>query len=239
MPAATPPKPGRPVIAVPATRPRCSRHAIRRRSARRSRPWPTPSPGAPRPRPRCAAGWRGRRAEPPWPRRPRSGFGPLRPVWSGPAPESAPSALRAYEQALRGKLLPELGHLRLSSLTRPWVQDVVDRLLAEGRSPSTVRNAVLPLRAIYRRAVARAEVFVNPTLGPAGRADRAEEPGRAAAGPAERDAAGRARPPSPQHRALGRSAHLRQDRRGRVHGRGGEARPASVAGGPGGISRAP
>jgi integrase len=76
-----------------------------------------------------------------------------------------PSALRAYEGALRGKLLPELGHLRLSSITRPGVQDVVDRLVAEGRSASTVRNAVLPLRAVYRRALARAEVFVNPTLG--------------------------------------------------------------------------
>ncbi len=29
-----------------------------------------------------------------------------------------PSALRAYEQVLRARVLPELGHLRLSSLTR-------------------------------------------------------------------------------------------------------------------------
>jgi integrase len=90
-----------------------------------------------------------------------------------------PSALRAYEGAHRAKLLPELGHRRLSSITRACVQDVVDRLLAEGRSASTVRNAVLPLRAIYRRALARAEVFVNPTLGlalPAVRGARAGRP---------------------------------------------------------------
>ena len=75
-----------------------------------------------------------------------------------------PSALRSYEQALRAKLLPELGHLRLSAISRNAVQDLADRLVAEGGAPSTVRNAILPLRAIYRRALAREEVAFNPTL---------------------------------------------------------------------------
>ncbi|MGI8462043.1 MAG: hypothetical protein ACR2OC_10470 [Solirubrobacterales bacterium] len=96
-----------------------------------------------------------------------------------------PSALRAYEQALRTKVLPELGHLRLSALTRSAVQDLVDSLVASGRSPSTVRNAILPLRAIYRRALMRADVLVNPTLGLAlpaqrGRRDRIAAPAEAA-----------------------------------------------------------
>jgi integrase len=95
-----------------------------------------------------------------------------------------PSALRAYEQALRTKVLPELGHLRLSSITRSAVQDLVDSLIASGRSPSTVRNAILPLRAIYRRALTRADVLVNPTLGLAlpaqrGRRERIADPGEA------------------------------------------------------------
>jgi integrase len=76
-----------------------------------------------------------------------------------------PSALRAYEQALRGKLLPELGKMRLSSITRGDVQDLADALVAEGLSASTVRNSLLPLRAVYRRALARQELFVNPTRG--------------------------------------------------------------------------
>jgi integrase len=58
-----------------------------------------------------------------------------------------------------------VGHLRLSSLSRNLIQDLVDRLVAEGLSASSVRNTVLPLRAIYRRAVSRSEVLVNPTLG--------------------------------------------------------------------------
>ena len=76
-----------------------------------------------------------------------------------------PSALRAYEQVLRARVLPELGQLRLSSLTRNLLQDLVERLIAQGLSPSSIRNTVLPLRAIYRRALQRSEVLVNPTLG--------------------------------------------------------------------------
>ncbi len=97
-----------------------------------------------------------------------------------------PSALRAYEQALRRKVLPALGNLKLSAVTRNLVQDVVDRLVAEGASASTTRNAVLPLRAIYRRALARSEVHLNPTEGLAlpavrGRRDRVARPQEARA----------------------------------------------------------
>src|SRR5436190_1414650 len=74
-----------------------------------------------------------------------------------------PSALRSYEQVLRATVLPELGHLRLSSVTRNVLQDLIDEMVGAGRSPSTVRNTILPLRAIYRRALARSEVLVNPT----------------------------------------------------------------------------
>ena len=69
-----------------------------------------------------------------------------------------PSALRSYEEALRTKVLPELGNLRLSSVDRVAIQDLVDRLTARGLAPSTVRNSILPLRAIFRRAVARSQV---------------------------------------------------------------------------------
>jgi hypothetical protein len=76
-----------------------------------------------------------------------------------------PSALRTYESALRVHVLPELGHLRLSEITRASIQDLADKLVARELSPSTVRNALIPLRAIYRRALARSEVLSNPTLG--------------------------------------------------------------------------
>ncbi len=97
-----------------------------------------------------------------------------------------PSALRAYEQALRNRMLPKLGHQRLSAVTRNSIQDMVDGLVAQELSASTVRNAVLPLRAIYRRSLARSEVLTNPTLGltlPAvrGRRERVARPAEARA----------------------------------------------------------
>ena len=96
-----------------------------------------------------------------------------------------PSALRSYNASLRA-LLPEIGHLRLSAVTRNQLQDIVDRLVANGRAPSTVRNTLLPLRAIYRRALTREDVLTNPTLKltlPAVRArrDRIARPDEAAA----------------------------------------------------------
>jgi integrase len=86
-----------------------------------------------------------------------------------------PSALRSYQQSLNTHVLPKLGRLRLSAVSRVTIQDLVDDLVASGAAPSTTRNAVLPLRAIYRRAIARSEIMVNPTEGlalPAVRARR-------------------------------------------------------------------
>ena len=60
-------------------------------------------------------------------------------------------------------LLPKLGRTRLSELNRNQIQDVVDEMVAKGYAPSTVRNAVLPLRSICRRAIDREEITSNPT----------------------------------------------------------------------------
>lgn len=92
-----------------------------------------------------------------------------------------PSAIRSYEASLRARVLPELGAARLSAITMVDLQDMADRILAEGRDGSTIRNTLMPVRAIYRRAVHRGELAVNPTLGlqlPAarGRRDRVADP---------------------------------------------------------------
>jgi len=97
-----------------------------------------------------------------------------------------PSALRGYEQALRNHILPDLGAAKFGEIARVDVQDLAERLVARGLDPSTIRNALMPLRSIFRRAVARGEVAVNPTTGlelPAvrGRRDRIASPEEAAA----------------------------------------------------------
>jgi integrase len=76
-----------------------------------------------------------------------------------------PSALRGYEQALRDRVLPTLGDTQLAEVRRSDVQRLVNRLIAAELSPSTIRNALMPLRAIYRYALALDEVAVNPTAG--------------------------------------------------------------------------
>ncbi len=44
------------------------------------------------------------------------------------------------------------------------LHDIADQLAADGLSASTIRNSLLPMRAIYRRALNRGEVATNPTL---------------------------------------------------------------------------
>src|SRR5207244_3679970 len=44
------------------------------------------------------------------------------------------------------------------------LQDFADQLAGAGVSPSHVRNALTPLRTIYRRATARGEVAANPMV---------------------------------------------------------------------------
>jgi integrase len=97
-----------------------------------------------------------------------------------------PSAIRAYEKELRLRILPAFGSRRLADITRNDVQDFVDRLGMKALSASTVQCALLPLRAIYRRALQRGEVIVNPCTGldlPAirSRRDRIADPTDAAA----------------------------------------------------------
>jgi integrase len=94
------------------------------------------------------------------------------------------STLRGYDRALTLRLLPHLGDIRLSEVARNDVQDLVDRLVSEGLDPSTIRNTVMPLRAIFRRALQRGEVGVNPTTGldvpvARGRRDRVVGPAEA------------------------------------------------------------
>jgi integrase len=95
-----------------------------------------------------------------------------------------PSVIRGYESSLKRFILPAFGRTKLADLRRVHVQDLVDRLAAEGRDASTVRNALMPLRVICRRALSRDEININPTTGlelPAvrGRRDRVLAPAEA------------------------------------------------------------
>lgn len=75
------------------------------------------------------------------------------------------STLRGYRHALDDVLLPAFGPKRLSEITRGELHRLAQRLTREGLKPSTVRNTLLPLRAIFRDALAAELVHVNPCGG--------------------------------------------------------------------------
>jgi integrase len=74
-----------------------------------------------------------------------------------------PGTLREYTRVLGLRVLSRFGTVQLSALPRAEIQRLVDELLAEGLAPSTVRNTINPLQAIYRYAARRDLVAVNPT----------------------------------------------------------------------------
>jgi hypothetical protein len=55
-----------------------------------------------------------------------------------------PSSIRGYEEALRRRVLPELGLRPLETIARRDLQDLVERLLASGHHASTIRPAIRP-----------------------------------------------------------------------------------------------
>ncbi len=96
-----------------------------------------------------------------------------------------PSAIRSYERAMRLRVIPAIGAVRLADVRRPDLQEFADGLLGNGLNPSTIQTTLLSLRAIFRRAVARGELAVNPCNGlelPAirGRRERFASPDEAA-----------------------------------------------------------
>jgi integrase len=96
-----------------------------------------------------------------------------------------PSTLAGYEQTMNARVLEEFGGARLDKLERLDWQDFADRMLAEGCDASTIRNTLMPVRAVYRRELKRGKLAVNPTSGlelptTEGRRDRIASPAEAA-----------------------------------------------------------
>jgi integrase len=78
-----------------------------------------------------------------------------------------PSALRGYEQALRLRLLPSLAAHRLADVTRADLQRLVAGWQETGLSPSSIRNTINAVRAIYRSAdlLVDGAIPASPTIG--------------------------------------------------------------------------
>lgn len=73
-----------------------------------------------------------------------------------------PSTIRSYEESLRLHVLDDLGGARLRDISRRDLQALVDRMHRDDASASAIRNAVIPLRVIWRRALRDGEVYASP-----------------------------------------------------------------------------
>lgn len=79
--------------------------------------------------------------------------------------ELKPGTIRAYDQALRLRIMPALGDAPFYRVRRVHVQDLVDRLVAHGVAPATINTTIGALASIYARAIQRDELDVSPTTG--------------------------------------------------------------------------
>lgn len=75
-----------------------------------------------------------------------------------------PSVVRQYEAAYGLYIDRELGPAQVGDIRRRDLQEIADKL-SLAHSGSTVRNALMPLRAYFRWAMARDLVYANPTAG--------------------------------------------------------------------------
>lgn len=73
-----------------------------------------------------------------------------------------PSVARSYRSCYDTHIRPLIGGRRLTTITRRDVQVIVDEATARGLKPSTARNALMPLRLIFRVAI-RDELGVDST----------------------------------------------------------------------------
>jgi integrase len=97
-----------------------------------------------------------------------------------------PSVIRGYEAALKNRVYPAMGSRKVDTITAIDVQDFADELKGSGLGPSSVRNTLMPLRVIFRRAMRRGIVGANPVSGVEldavrGKRDRIATPEEAAA----------------------------------------------------------
>jgi integrase len=70
--------------------------------------------------------------------------------------------VREYERSLRLHVLPNLGGAPIGRIQRRDLQRLADEMLGGGSDASTIRNALKPVQAIYRRLIEDGDLAINP-----------------------------------------------------------------------------
>ena len=117
---------------------------------------------------RCATQPSGRRARRRSPRRPQLLLDGMRDGSCWTDPESRTSPARAGRTRRPSGSTSSRTRSRESAsatVRRADVQDYVDRLRKKGLSASTIANKLDPIRVVFRRAIKRDEISIDPTDG--------------------------------------------------------------------------
>lgn len=77
-----------------------------------------------------------------------------------------PRALRSYSEGM-ARMLPDHGGLALSKIDAAGLQRLVEKMVTDGRAPSTIRNTINPLRALFRDSaeIIPGGISPDPTVG--------------------------------------------------------------------------
>jgi integrase len=73
-----------------------------------------------------------------------------------------PATIRAYDRALRLRVLPQLGDRRVGDIRRTDVQALVDDLLADELAAATIHTTVAALQTVCRHELRRGRLKLNP-----------------------------------------------------------------------------
>lgn len=76
-----------------------------------------------------------------------------------------PATIARYKRALHHYVLDEIGSVKLNDIRTGQLQRLVGKLQAKGLAANSVRNAFMPVQAIYRWAVLQELTHVDPTAG--------------------------------------------------------------------------
>ena len=77
----------------------------------------------------------------------------------------SPNGARSVEEAMRARILPHLGDLRLEAINLAVVRDWVGKLRADGYAAGSINGALGTLRKFLKDAVAREAIEVYPIKG--------------------------------------------------------------------------
>lgn len=69
-----------------------------------------------------------------------------------------------YKERIEGRVLKELGHMKMSKIKATHVDNIIHRMTDEGKSPATVRQYFIAINSVFKYAFKKEIIRENPCL---------------------------------------------------------------------------